>query len=392
MITVIIVLISLSLLVLFHEGGHFIFSRLSGITVEEFGLGYPPRAIGLTKIKKTGKWKLFFGKNIPQEEHSIIYSLNWIFFGGFNKIKGEEGESEAADNFYAKPWWQRFISLSGGVLMNVVLSIILFSICFMVGIPTAEEIKDLGKNAFIKETGVQIIYIQKNSPAEKAGLILGDMILKIDDQEIKKTTEIQDYLGKKVNQEVKIKIRRGERELDFKVIPQKAKEIFAKEDLEESILEKGVIGVRLAEVNVVSYPIHLAIWHGIKTTFITFWRIVEGVATILKELVIKQKMVGEAIGVIGIATFIGDAYQIGLVYLIQFVALISVAIAVCQLIPFPALDGGRLLFLIIEAIRGRAISRKTEALVHSIGFTLLILLMIFITYRDLMRLGERLFK
>jgi regulator of sigma E protease len=103
-------------------------------------------------------------------------------------------------------------------------------------------------------------------------------------------------------------------------------------------------------------------------------------------------MIGEVVGVVGIGTFIGEVYQVGFVYLLQFISLISIALAVTQLIPFPALDGGRLVFVLIEGMTKKQISRKTEAIIHNIGFTILLLLMIFITYRDLLRLGEKLFK
>ncbi len=395
MLTILAVFLSLSTIIFFHEFGHFIFSRLIKIKVEEFGFGYPPRLVGLVKLKRTKKWKIFFGKEIPKEETaSTIYSLNLIPFGGFNKIKGEEvfqEEKIEPDSFYAKSWWQRLLSLSGGIVFNIILAMILTSIGFKIGIPTTEK-NLLEKNLKIKEVGIQIISIKRNSPANRAGLILGDIILKIDNYEFKEEKEMVDYIDKKANQEITLKVKRGRKELDFKVIPKPAQEVFSPEELEGRELKGGVIGVSLAKVRIVSYPLHLAILKGIKTTFITFARIIQGVVLVLKELVIKQKMIGEAVGVVGIATFLGEAYQVGFIYLLQFVALISLAIAITQLIPFPALDGGRIIFVLIEAIRKKPIDRKIEAIVHQIGFTILLLLLVFITYRDLMRLGEKIFK
>lgn len=276
--------------------------------------------------------------------------------------------------------------------MNVILAMILFSVAFMAGMPTVAEEKDLGRGAVIKDQGVQIIQVQKKSPAEKAGIILGDIVLKVDNQEIKTTTELQNYIDKKINQEINLKIKRNNKELDFKIVPQKIEDIFSKEELEGRALKGGAIGLTLADVKIVSYPFHLAVWQGVKMAFKMFGRVVEGVYLILKELFVHQKMIGEAVGVVGIATFIGEAYQVGLAYLVQFLGLISIAIAVSQLIPFPALDGGRLLFLLIEIIRRKPVSRKTEALIHNIGFTLLLLLMVFITYKDLLRLGDKFLK
>ncbi|MFN3301410.1 MAG: M50 family metallopeptidase [Patescibacteria group bacterium] len=394
MITLLIVFISLSILIFFHEFGHFIFSRLAKIKVEEFGFGYPPRIIGLVKIKKTNKWQIFFGKKLPPSEEliSTIYSLNLIPFGGFNKIKGEEGETITPDSFYFKPWWQRIASLTGGVIMNLILAIILYSIGFNVGIPSIAKKNELGPSVHLKEVGIQIISVKRSSPADEAGLLIGDIILAVDGQEYKEEKDIQAYINRKVGQVVNLKIKRGKKEINFNVVPRLAQEVFSEEELAGRELTGGVIGVIFSKVNIISYPFPLAIFEGVKTTFITFWRIIAGVYFILKELLIKGKMVGEVVGVVGIGTFIGEVYQIGFIYLLQFIAFISIAIAVSQLIPFPALDGGRIFFTLIEAIRGKPISRKIEVLIHNIGFTILILLMVFITYRDLMRLGEKLFK
>lgn len=220
----------------------------------------------------------------------------------------------------------------------------------------------------------------------------GDFISSVDGQTMTEIKILQDYINQKVDQEIGLTIKRGERELNFSVVPLRIEEIFSQEESVDHSPGSGVIGVALLETKVVSYPFFSAIWQGVKTAISMFGQVVQGVYLILKELLVSQKMVGEAVGVVGIATFIGDAYQIGFIYLIQFIGLISIAIAVCQLIPFPALDGGRLLFLFIGVFRGKPISRKTEAIVHSVGFSLLLLLMVFITYKDLVRLGDRLFK
>ncbi|MCX7778838.1 MAG: RIP metalloprotease RseP [Patescibacteria group bacterium] len=393
MLTIAVVLISLSLIVFFHEFGHFIFSKLNRIKVEEFGFGYPPRIIGLVKLKNN-HWKIFWGKKIPSEDlASTIYSFNWIPFGGFNKIKGEEGEADnEPDSFFAKPWWQRFFAISGGVIMNLVLAILLFSVGFNLGLPSIASQKDLGTHVRVKEVGIQIIALQKSSPAEKAGLVLGDFILKIDGKAFDQIEEIQNYIRAKTNQEIILTIKRGNKEKEVKIVPQLASEVFPPELLKNQNLKGGVIGITLAKVNFVSYPIPLAIWQAIKTTAIYVGRIIYGLYLTLRELIVRQKMIGEVMGVVGIGTFIGEVYQIGFVYLLQFLAVISVAVAVFQLIPFPALDGGRLLFLFIELLRGKPVSRKVEAIIHNLGFTFLLLLMAFVTYKDLMRLGEKIFK
>lgn len=388
---VLAVIIALSVIILFHEGGHFIFSKLSKIKVEEFGLGYPPRAVGLAKIKNSQKWKLFFGKKEPADSEGTIYSLNWIPFGGFNKIKGEDGTSDDPDNFYAKNIWQRFLSIFGGVLMNIILAIILFSICFMVGMPTAGDQASPGQAAQVKNIGVQIVSVKKDSPAGQVGLMQGDILLSIDDQAITEMGMLSEYSKDKVGQEINLEIKRNSNNLKFKIIPQKAKDIFTMEELGDNNPERGAVGVSLVEAKVVSYPFFIAIWQGIKTTISTCGQIISGIYLILKELFVSHKMIGEAVGVVGIATFVGEAYQIGFVYFLQFLALVSVAIAISQVLPIPALDGGRLVFLLIEAVRGKPVNRKTEAIIHNVSFIILILLMVFITYKDLLRLGEKFF-
>jgi len=394
MVTILVVIIALSIIILFHEGGHFVFSKLSKIKVEEFGLGYPPRAIGLAKIKNNNKWRLFLGKNIPVDTNpqSTIYSLNWVPFGGFNKIKGEEGESNDPDSFYTKSKIKRFFSIAGGVIMNIILAIILFSICFMIGMPAAVDQAELNKYAKVKETGVQIIGVQKNSPANQAGIAPGSFLISVDQIKIDSLNDFSDYTRDKVDQEINLRIKTNNQEKELILIPVKASDLFAQEELGDNNLERGVIGITLAETKIISYPLLIALWQGTKTTFLTFGKIVEGVYLIFKELFVRQRMIGEAVGVVGIATFIGDAYQIGFVYLLQFLGLISVAIAVTQLLPIPALDGGRLLFLFIEIIRRKPVSHQIEAKIHTIGFFVLLLLMVFITYKDLLRLGDRFLK
>lgn len=382
MITFLAVFISLSLIIFFHELGHLISSKLFKIKVEEFGFGFPPRLFGLVRSKKNKKWLLVKGKTLPpeQDREGTIYSVNLIPFGGFNKIKGEEVRDEQPvnepDSFLSRVWWQKGIVVISGVLMNFILAVILFCFGFSLGLPTSQENIAFAQFAKTKEIGVQIIGLEKKSPAELAGFKIGDIILEIDGQEIKEVEETRKYIQEKTGEEIQIDVKRGEVKLSLAVKPDP---------------EKKIIGVVLAKTQIVSYPLPIALVRGFETTTIFAGQLIKGIYFLLKELIVSRKMVGEVAGVIGIATMIGEVSRIGFVYLLQFVAIISIAIAIFQLIPFPALDGGRLVFILIEGIRRKPINQKVETMIHNFGFTLLILLIIIVTYWDLMRLGEKIF-
>jgi len=381
------IIISLSLLVFFHEFGHFIFGRILKMKIEEFGFGYPPRFCGIVKVD--GRRKFFWSKEIPAgENRSTIYSLNWIPFGGFNRLKGEEaGTSTEVDSFCARPWWQRILVAFGGPIMNVVLAIIL--LCFAFSFGSYQEITPdiLQKKFLVKDIGIRIVAIAPNSPAEKSGLKLDDQIISLDGQNFSEIPEIQNYVRDKLDQSIDLQVKRKDKILNFVVRPKLAKEIFKDESL-----SGAAIGIAMAKVGRVYYPPHLAIWYGISKTFVMLGAIITGLYEFFKALIVHQKMIAEAVGVVGLANLTAQAAQVGIVYLMQFVAIISLLLAITQLIPFPALDGGRALFFLIEGLRGKAVNPKIENAINSFGFTLLLILMVYITYRDLVRWGEQIFR
>lgn len=393
MLIILLVVVSLSLIIFFHEFGHFVLSKIFGVKVEEFGFGYPPRLMGLVKID--GRYKFFWGKKIGLSGESLakvgtIYSINWIPFGGFNKLKGEEAGSEkSANSFQAKPWWQKSIIAMGGAGMNIFLAIILLSFVSTFG--SYQEITPdiFQKGLLVKDINIQVIAIKEASPAEKAGLKIGDKILAINGETVDEIEEVQNLIKDKIDEPVKIKIAREKSILEIEVVPQSAQKVFGSE---ETILNKGAIGIAMAKIGRVYYPLPAAIVNGFSKTFLLLGQIFQGLYLILRELFVHQKMIGETVGVVGLAVMISEAAQIGLVYLAQFLATISLLIAVTQIIPIPALDGGRILFCIIEGIRGKPIKPEIENKINSLAFTLLLILMVYITYKDLMRLGERFFK
>ncbi len=391
---ILLAIVSLGVLVFFHELGHFVVAKIFNIKVEEFGFGYPPRVCGWVcaggkskRCRRISRFKFFWGKKAPIEaETATIYSLNSIPFGGFNKLKGELGDSQEKDSFSAQVWWKKALVSFGGVGMNILLAIFIFSLCFFIGIPQ-DISQPLPGGRIVRQVGIQIGMITAGSPAAQAELRAGDVIVSINAHEFQTVSEIQDYIKAKVDQSIEIKVKRREEIIVREVNVLSAKDIF--KDIEESY---GVIGIALAKIGIVAYPWYQAVFEGVKTTFLLAGRLFHGLWLILKTLLVKQKMLGEFFGPVGITMMVGEIARIGFVYFLQFVAFLSVAIGVFQLIPFPALDGSRILFAFIEGIRRRPINHKAESLIVGIGFYLLLLLLVFITYRELIRLGEKFFR
>ena len=382
-------IVGLSILVFFHELGHFIVAKIFKIRVEEFGLGYPPRICGFivsppgslrAEDKKPGL-KFFWGKNKPVEaKKKTIYSLNWIPFGGFNKLKGELGEEvNDPDSFFAQVWWKKALVALGGMTMNVLLAFLIFALCYFIGLP--QDIEQVKGGKILYPVGIQIGMVMPGSPADQAGLKIGDIIVGLDGQEFKEVVEIQDYLKTKLNQSLEIRIKRQKEIISQIVDVVPAQQVF--NDMEES---HGVIGIALSQTVVVAYPWYRAIILGIKTTILLTGRLFHGLWLILKNLIVHQQMIGQLIGPVGITAMASDMARVGFVYLLQFVGLLSVAIGVFQIIPFPALDGSRILFSVIEGFKGKPINRRTEISLINIGFFILLLLLLFITCREIIGL------
>ena len=357
-LTIITLVIVLGIIILFHEIGHFVSAKKMGVDVEEFGVGFPPRIFG-KKYKGT------------------IYSLNWIPIGGFVKIKGEQGEGkDDPRSFASKKIWRRAIILSAGVFMNFVLAFIIFSISFGIGSPTIID-ESISPNTKIKDEKIQIVEVVDDSPADRAELKVGDIIISLDNKSIKETEDFSQYTAKKTGQEIILKIKRGDQELEKKLTPEKDEE-----------LERGIVGVWLVKTGLVSYPWYQSIWMGLKSTVSITWQILVALYEIIKNLLITHQTAVDIAGPVGIAVITGQVAKMGFVYILQFAALLSINLAIINFLPFPALDGGRVLFLVIEKIRGKPVNRKVEATIHNIGFILLILLLVFITFKDVSRFGE----
>lgn len=373
LLTIIVFVLVLSLLVFVHELGHFVMARKFGVKAEEFGMGLPPRMFGLQKL--SGKWRLVWGNREIKADEPMIYSLNWIPVGGFVKIKGENGElASDSDSFGHKPIWQRTIILASGVIMNLILCIGLLSIGFMIGMPTAAGDANGGK--YISEPKVQITEVLAGYPAAGADIKVGDVIVKINDVQIKTGADLKSYLETKENQSVRVSLLRGQETLE------KAVTIIKKDEITG-------LGVAIVDVGTVRYPIHLAIKEGFLVTWYWLVAIFMAVVSLFKQLFGGPSAGLDFAGPVGIAVMTGQAAKLGYIYVLQFAAMLSLNLAIINILPFPALDGGRILFLALEKIRGKAVDSKLENTMHNTGFILLMILIVAITYRDLARYGAK---
>lgn len=350
-------------MILVHEFGHFIVAIKSGIKVSEFGIGFPP------KIARLFRWK------------ETDFTLNAIPFGGFVKIFGENPDEESisgadsARSFVNKPKWIQALVLIAGVSFNIIFAWILISAGFMSGLPTPV---DHGGPGIVENPRVVITTVGANSPAHLAGLKTGDAIKKVssDDMVLPELTPetVSDFI-KNVKGEINIVYTRGQDEFQTSVTPV------------DGIVEgRKAVGISMDLIGILRLPIHQAFWEGAKTTGSLLVSVIVGLASFLFDTVTGHGDFSQVTGPVGIVGMVGDVSHLGFIYLLSFTAFISLNLAVINLIPFPALDGGRLLFVLIEAIRRKPISPRVANAFNGIGFVLLILLMLVVTVNDVVKL------
>ncbi len=344
----------LSLLVLVHEFGHYIFAKKSGVKVEEFGFGLPPR---------------IWGKRVGE----TLYSINALPFGGFVKLHGEleEGpETDVKRSFLHKSKKVRASIVIAGVIMNFLLAILTFAIVYSFsGIP-----RDTDR--------VKIIDVTADSPAAKAGIVAGDIIAKVNDADVSSSQEFIDKTaanpGKSVTYEI-IRTDSGQDQvLKIRLTP--------RENPPEG---EGPIGVTITTMEIYYPPTLLRPFYGIYYGFkdSVYWgkTVVVGLSDMLTSAFRGESITGVS-GPIGIYAVTTEASKGGILMLINFIGILSVNLAILNILPFPALDGGRLFFIGIEAVTRRKVSAKVEAIVNNIGFIILIILLLVISVGDVRRL------
>ena len=376
MFTVLVFIVILGLLVFVHELGHFLVARRNGVMAEEFGFGFPPRIFCLYKTKN-GKRKLVWGSK-EVESTDTIYSVNWIPLGGFVKIMGEDGdEKKDPKSFASKPAFTKTRILAAGVAMNFLLAAVLLSVGYFVGIPQAVDDAASGN---LKNEKIQIIETIPGSPAEQMGIQVGDQIIGAvegNNQVVRFNTieDVQNFINAKKGQEIKLDVKRGNETLALSGTP--------RTDFPAS---EGALGISLVKTAIVSYPWYESIWRGVQTTVDLAGMIIVAFGNLFWKLITGHSVGMDVSGPVGIAVLTGQVAKLGFIYILQFTALLSVNLAIINILPIPALDGGRILFILIEKIKGKAVSQKFEARAHNIGFALLITLMVVVTFRDVARL------
>lgn len=375
LVTIILFILILGLLIFVHEFGHFVAARRMGAKVEEFGMGFPPRIFGIHRNRQ-GKWQKVWGNKESDSNTSTIYSLNWLPIGGFCKIKGEDDNSQKDnDSFASKKIWQRSLILIAGVSMNVLLAMVLLIVGFKIGLPVA--IEEGVSDEQIRDRKVQIMAVSENSPAANSGLAMGDQIVSVAGQAVDQTGQIQAITQANQGQAITLEIIRGEEKRELSLTPRS-----------EFPADDGPVGVSLVETGIVSYPWHQAFVKGIVATFTMLVAIIVALFSIIKNLLIGAGVAEELSGPVGIAVMTGQMARLGYVYILQFVAILSINLAIINLFPLPALDGGRLIFLAVEKIRGKRVSRKLENKIHLTGFAFLLLLMLAVTFRDVFKFRD----
>ncbi len=368
--TIILFLVVLAILIFVHELGHFLIAKKSGIRVDEFAIGFPPKIFSWIR----GETK---------------YVLNLIPFGGYVKIFGENPDEESitgpesARSFVNAKKWKQVSVLLAGISFNIIFAWLLISISFMFGslVPIGEGSSNYSK--YIKDVSTVIISVQPNSPADKAGIKTGDKILAM---RVASSAEPLGVWGTTADY-VKDTIKKSQGEpieVWFGDLNNKNKKILTPE---KKIGDDNYkIGIYMENVATIKLNPVLALWKGAKLTIDSFKQVVIGLGTFIFQSIKGQGDFSQVSGPVGIVGMVGDAATFGLAYFLSFVAFISLNLAVINLIPFPALDGGRVFFVLIETIIRRPIKPQIANTINAIGFFLLITLMLIITYRDIVKL------
>lgn len=344
-------IVVLGVLIFFHEFGHFLVARLFGVGVEKFSLGFGPRLIG----KKVG---------------ITDYRISAIPLGGYVKMVGEEPDAEIAPedipiSFTHKHVAKRMLIVAAGPVFNILLAVIIFFGIFFTS------------GTFVLKPSVGSV--KQGSPAFAAGLEKGDLITAINESVINSWDEMAEIINASKGQKIKLAVRRGESTQNFSLAPEQVttKNIFGED------VQRYIIGITASGE---TYSKELNLFQAFSESMIQTYRVTELMVVIIAKLIMGDISTDTLGGPIMIAQMAGDSAKAGIGSLISFIALISVNLAIINLLPIPVLDGGHLLFFSIEAVKGRPVSIKVREIAQQVGLFLLILLMILVFYNDISRI------
>lgn len=330
---IIYAIIALSIAAIAHEYGHFLMAKRAGVEVEEFGLGFGPKIFSFKKGETT-------------------YFIRLIPILGYVKIKGMDDNIEDPQGYYTKPLSKRFLTILGGPVSNIILAIVIFFLLFSI----------FGD---FNHLSTKIEKVQENSPAYNVGIQKGDKILTINDVEIKSWDDVRSEIEKSNGNEIKIVVERENKIITFYVNPVKSE-------------DRWIIGVvsGFEKVNIVDALI-LSFKEVLRVILLFIYSL---------KLLITGKAVGGVAGPVGIVKVASDIGQTaGMVGFIWFAGILNILLALTNLLPIPALDGGRIPFFIYELITKKKVPPEKENLVHFIGFVILIGLLLVVTFFDIMR-------
>ncbi|OIO32210.1 MAG: hypothetical protein COZ49_01170 [Candidatus Yonathbacteria bacterium CG_4_10_14_3_um_filter_47_65] len=364
MTTAIIFIVILAVLVLAHEAGHFLVAKLFRMRVDEFGFGFPPKLIS----KKIGETE---------------YSLNLFPIGGFVKIFGESDTGEpdirsSAGSFLAKPKYAQAMVVMAGVVSNILLAWVLISVGFMIGLPTSLDAVADRDIALVVSPAVTITGTIPNSPADRAGLRVGDEIVALSAgaeflNHPLDTADVKGFIAAHGNDPIGFTYRRGNgNEQVISITPV------------SGILEgESAIGISMDTIGLLHLPFFRAFKEGAAMTVSLVSMTAAGLWHFFGSLFAGTADLSSVTGPVGLVGVVGEASAFGFVYVLLLAAIISINLAIINFLPFPALDGGRFLFILIEAIKGSDIDIRLTNAVNVIGFFLIIMLMVVVTYNDL---------
>ena len=411
---IIIFLLVLFVLILVHEWGHFITAKKTGMRVDEFGIGFPPKLFGIKRgeteysfnLLPIGGFVRIWGENSESSEFSpsgseadgrrseataeageggtrVVMLENST---GGEEADGRRSEATAEDieinndqtrAFTARPKWAQAIVLLAGVTMNVIFAWFLFVLVFMIGIPSAVDEATADPSAELR-----ISSVLEESPAAKASLPVGAKILSLnsgDDMLADPTpSSFREFTESHADKEIEISYDSGINESVVTLKPEKGLIVDAP--------DQPAVGVSLVLIDKVSLSFWGALVEATRTTFDSLLMITVGIANLISEAVVLKADMSNVAGPVGIVGLVGDAAAFGLTSLLLFTATISLNLAVINLLPFPALDGGRLLFVAIESVTKKAINPVWVMRLNTTGFVLLIALMVAVTYSDVIKL------
>jgi regulator of sigma E protease len=351
-LTIIVFLVMLSILVFVHEFGHFLVAKKLGMGVEEFGFGLPPRIWG----KKIG---------------ATIYSLNWLPIGGFVRLTGEDqidapkihDKKTLHRFFWARSKRDRAAVLLAGVSMNFILAVVIISYIFT-------------KGAFVPINKVQIDKVTENSPAASAGVLDKDIVVSFAGKPIKNTKEIIQSAQEFGGQETDLVLLRNNQEVRLKITPRK-----------NPPAGEGAMGIVITDMYLEKkYVWYKAPFYGLLEAFNLSYMMLSSLGEMVFKLITFQPSKVDVAGPVGIAQATGKAIGYGYMAVLQLMGLLSLNLAIFNLLPIPALDGGRLFFVLFEKWLGKHVKPRAEQAMHQVGMAFLLGLIVLITINDIVRL------